>query len=148
MYFHYIVIISHWKRVRPFNWRILNPIHPRILCAKFSWNWSSGSGEEEEENVKSLQQQQRRRTTNKLKLSPYIMEWECCLEHILLQQSLYPYLRPLLLAIPCGRQNLPHYTVSLDVGEVCVLIVTSQKSADSYRRKTYRHFKVKYISIE
>ena len=28
--------------------------HPRLLCAKFGWNWPSGSGEEDE-NVKSLQ---------------------------------------------------------------------------------------------
>ena len=40
-----------------------------MLCAKFGWNWPSGSGEEDE-NVKSLQQRQRqwqrrRRTTDK-----------------------------------------------------------------------------------
>ena len=38
-----------------------------MLCAKFGWNWPSGSGEEDE-NVKSLRQrqrQQRRRTTDK-----------------------------------------------------------------------------------
>ena len=28
-------------------WRNLDPLHPRILCAKFGWNWSSGSGEED-----------------------------------------------------------------------------------------------------
>ena len=28
--------------------------HPGILCAKFVWNWLTGSGEEDE-NVKSLQ---------------------------------------------------------------------------------------------
>ena len=38
----------------PFIWTNLNPIHPRILCAKFGWNWPCGSGEEDE-NVKSLQ---------------------------------------------------------------------------------------------
>ena len=32
----------------------LNPLHPGILCAKFGWNWPSGSGDEDE-NVKSLQ---------------------------------------------------------------------------------------------
>ena len=37
-----------------FIWTNLNPLHPGILCAKFSWNWPSGSGEEDE-NVKSLQ---------------------------------------------------------------------------------------------
>ena len=35
-------------------WTKLNPIHPRMLCAKFGWNWPSGSGEEVE-NRKSLQ---------------------------------------------------------------------------------------------
>ena len=43
----------------------MNPLHPGILCAKFGWNWPSGSGEEDE-NVKSLQtdgQTDRRRTT-------------------------------------------------------------------------------------
>ena len=74
MYFHYFVIISPWKRARPFIWTNLNPLHPRMLGAKFGWNWPSGSGEEDE-NVKSLrrlrQQQQRqrqrwqRRTTDK-----------------------------------------------------------------------------------
>ena len=28
-------------------WRNFDPLHPRILCAKFGWNWSSGSGEED-----------------------------------------------------------------------------------------------------
>ena len=53
MYFHYFVIISPWKRVGPFIWTNLNSLHPRMLCAKFGWNWPSGSGEEDE-NVKSL----------------------------------------------------------------------------------------------
>ena len=54
MYFHFIVIISPWKRAGPFIWTNLNPLYPRMLCAKFGWNWPSGSGEEYE-NVKSLQ---------------------------------------------------------------------------------------------
>ena len=33
----------------------LNPLHPKMLCAKFGWNWLSGSGEDE--NVKSQQWQ-------------------------------------------------------------------------------------------
>ena len=69
MYFHYFVIISPWKRARPFIWTNLNPLHPRMLCAKFGWNWPSGSGEEDE-NVKSLRrqrqrQQRQRRPTDK-----------------------------------------------------------------------------------
>ena len=49
-----------------FIWRNLNPLHQRMLCAKFGWNWPSGSGEEVE-IVKSLRQQwwQRRQTTDK-----------------------------------------------------------------------------------
>ena len=34
------------NKVEPFIWTNLNPLYPRILCAKFGWNWSSGSGEE------------------------------------------------------------------------------------------------------
>ena len=65
IYFHYFVIISPWKRARPFIWTNLNPLYPRKLCAKFGWNWPSGSGEEDE-NVKSLRhRRQRRRTTDK-----------------------------------------------------------------------------------
>ena len=30
-----------------FIWTNLNPLHPRMHCAKFGWNWPSGSGEEE-----------------------------------------------------------------------------------------------------
>ena len=41
-------------------WTNLNPLHPRMLCTMFGWNWPSGSGEEDA-NVKSLWQRQRRR---------------------------------------------------------------------------------------
>ena len=44
MYFCYFVIISPWKRMGPFIWKNLNPLHPRILFAKYGWNWLSGSG--------------------------------------------------------------------------------------------------------
>ena len=53
-------MISPWKRAGPFIWTNLFPIYLRMLCAKFGWNWPSGSGEEDE-NVKSLRQQQQRR---------------------------------------------------------------------------------------
>ena len=46
MYFCYFVIISPWNRVGLFIWTNLNPLHPRMLSAKFGWNWSSGSWEE------------------------------------------------------------------------------------------------------
>ena len=45
----------------PYIWTKLNPLHPRMLCAKFGWNWPSGSGEDE--NVNSLQMD--RRTDNR-----------------------------------------------------------------------------------
>ena len=54
IYFHYFFITSPWKKVWPFIWSILNPLHPRKLCAKFNWNWASGFGEDDE-NVNSLQ---------------------------------------------------------------------------------------------
>ena len=59
MYFCYFVIISLWKRAGPFIWTNLNPLHPRMLCVKFGWNWPSGFGEDE--NAKILQQPQQRR---------------------------------------------------------------------------------------
>ena len=39
-------------------WTNLNPLYPRIHCAKFGWNCPSGSGEEDE-NKKSLQMDDR-----------------------------------------------------------------------------------------
>ena len=47
MYFRYFIIISPWKRAGPFIWTNLNPLHQRMLCAKFGWNWLNGSGEED-----------------------------------------------------------------------------------------------------
>ena len=47
MFFRYFLIISPWKRAGPFIWISLNPLYPRMLCAKFGWNWPSGSGEED-----------------------------------------------------------------------------------------------------
>ena len=44
MYFCYFVIISFCKWSWSFIWRNLNPIHPRVICAKFDgkvaqWFW-------------------------------------------------------------------------------------------------------------
>ena len=47
MYFRYFIIISPWKRAGPVIWTNLNPLHPRILWAKFGWNWPRGFGEED-----------------------------------------------------------------------------------------------------
>ena len=71
MYFQYFVIISPWKREGPFILTNLNPLHQRMLCAKFGWNWPSGSGEEDFfhfVNVFSLfrnYRRRQRRTTDK-----------------------------------------------------------------------------------
>ena len=46
MYFHYFVIISHWKRAGPFIWTNLSLLHTRMHCAKFGQNLPSGYGEE------------------------------------------------------------------------------------------------------
>ena len=68
--FHYFVIISPWKRARPFISTNLNLLQPRMICAKFGWNWPSDSWEEDE-NVKSLKmdRQMDRRMTGDLKSS-------------------------------------------------------------------------------
>ena len=47
MYFCYLIIISPWKKMGPFIWINFNPQHPRMLCAKFGWNWQNGFGEED-----------------------------------------------------------------------------------------------------
>ena len=38
MYFCYFAIISPWKRAGSFIWTNLNPLHAKMLCAKFGWN--------------------------------------------------------------------------------------------------------------
>ena len=48
MYFHYFIIISPWNKAWPFIWTKLNPLHPRMLWAKFGCNLSNGSGVEDE----------------------------------------------------------------------------------------------------
>ena len=47
MYYRYFAIISPWKRAGPFIWTNLNPLHLKMLCAKFGWNWPTGSEEED-----------------------------------------------------------------------------------------------------
>ena len=41
---YYFAIISTWRKKWPFIWTNLNPLHPRLLCAKFC---SDGSQEED-----------------------------------------------------------------------------------------------------
>ena len=47
MYFRNFVTVSPWKKTGPLIWTNLNPLHQRMLCGKFGWNWPSGSGEED-----------------------------------------------------------------------------------------------------
>ena len=62
--FHFFVIISPWKGVRPFILTNFYPLNPRRFCSKFGWNWFSGSGEEYE-NVETLRQRQLPKTMDK-----------------------------------------------------------------------------------
>ena len=39
--------LSHFEKIEwPFNSTNLNSFHQKMLCAKFGWNWPSGSGED------------------------------------------------------------------------------------------------------
>ena len=44
--FYIFVIISPWKWPMVIIWTQLNPLPLRMICAKFGWNWPSGSGED------------------------------------------------------------------------------------------------------
>ena len=46
MYFCYFPIIPPWKRAGPYIWTNLNTLYPRMHCAKFGWDWPSGSGKD------------------------------------------------------------------------------------------------------
>ena len=47
IYIYYVVpIISPEQMAKPVIWCRLNPLYSKIFCAKFGWNWPSGSGEE------------------------------------------------------------------------------------------------------
>ena len=43
VYFRYLAISYPWKMTWLFIWTNLNTLYPRMLCAKFGWNWHSGS---------------------------------------------------------------------------------------------------------
>ena len=54
--YDYIITLIKRRRKNIIDFRIiywfficrnLNPLHPRMLCAKFGWNWLSGSGEDD-----------------------------------------------------------------------------------------------------
>ena len=50
-FFKFINVFSHFRNYLPLNWPFiwtnLNSLHPRILCAKFCWNWPTCSGEKD-----------------------------------------------------------------------------------------------------
>ena len=46
MYCCYFVIISPWKKIRPFFWTNSSSYHQRMLCAKCAWVWLEGSWED------------------------------------------------------------------------------------------------------
>ena len=52
-YFRYFRNHLFLERTWSFIWTNLNSHHPRKLCARFGWNWHSGSGDNE--NVKRWQ---------------------------------------------------------------------------------------------
>jgi hypothetical protein len=39
-------IISPWKKAIPFVLTNLNPLNPRMICAKSGLNWPNASGED------------------------------------------------------------------------------------------------------
>ena len=53
IFFNFLNVFSHFRNYLPLEkggaiiWRNLNPLHPKMHCAKFGWNWPSGSEEEE-----------------------------------------------------------------------------------------------------
>ena len=44
MDFRYFVIISPSETGVVLHLKNMNPLYPRMICAKFDWNWPSGSG--------------------------------------------------------------------------------------------------------
>ena len=81
------------KKAEPLIWTNLNPLHLRMLCTKFGWNWPSGSGVEDE-NVKSLHRWMDRWTTgdqkNSFELSSQVI-WKQY--HNIFLKSSYPILQ-------------------------------------------------------
>jgi hypothetical protein len=47
VYSYSFSIISPWRKAIPFICRKLEPLHLKMICAKFCLNWPSGSGEED-----------------------------------------------------------------------------------------------------
>jgi hypothetical protein len=45
-HFCIFVIISPLKKTWPFTWTTWNSLYPRMICTKFDWNWTAGSGED------------------------------------------------------------------------------------------------------
>jgi hypothetical protein len=45
IHFYSFAIIFPWAWALPFIWTILNPLSPKMICAKSDLNWFSGPGE-------------------------------------------------------------------------------------------------------
>ena len=45
IFFQFLLLSSLRKRARSFIWKKLNSLNPRMICAKFGWNWSGGCRE-------------------------------------------------------------------------------------------------------
>ena len=54
MYFSLFCNYLPFEKGSAFIWTNLIPLHPGMLCAKFGWNWPSGSGEEDFLNFVNL----------------------------------------------------------------------------------------------
>ena len=52
--FYIFVIISPLKRTWPFMWTILNSLYPRMIYAKFDWNWPPASEEDFKKNIQCI----------------------------------------------------------------------------------------------
>ena len=89
MYFCYFAIIYPWKRAWPFNWINKNSLHPSMLCAKFGWNWFSGSGEEGE-NLIDRQMDDGHQSLSSGEPKTQSISMPLSLEYILYMYILYP----------------------------------------------------------
>ena len=75
MYFLLFLNYLPLERVGSFNWTNLNPLHPRMLCAKFGWDWPSGSEEKKWKYGKFTTTPTTRTTTDKFIRIAHLSLW-------------------------------------------------------------------------
>ena len=68
----------------------------------------------------------------KTMLITYIVKRECPIVNPFLQKPLYPDLSPLLLPVSCRGQDLIDDTLSVLVGEECVVTITPQEATSTH----------------